>query len=596
MILNISGRAQNLVNRLIYWRLKNLNDKQFIYLLSIITGLLAGIMAILIKNTVHLIQFLLKFHFSENLQNFLLLLYPVTGIFLVVIFLRYIFRNRTEHEIPDVLYAISRNKGKMKPSNIYTTTITSVLTVGFGGSAGLEGPSVTTGSSIGSTLSQLLRLSHKHTILLISCASAAAISSLFKAPIAGVVFAVEIFMLDLTMASIVPLLISSSVGALLSYFFYSQDVIYDFQLIQQFNVKNIPFYILLGILTGLLALYFTTILTDFRKMFETIKTWYYKIIIGGLILGLLIFLMPSLYGEGYLHVNSCLKGDFGFIFEHSPFYSFRNNYYAVLIMFLFVILLKPVATAITFGAGGVGGIFAPVLFLGANVGFFFSKFVEMMGFKIPASNFALVGMAGLLAGVMYAPLTGIFLIAEITNGYELIIPLMIVSTISYAINRSFNPHSIYTRQLYDSGDLFTHNKDKTVLSMMKVESYIEKNFLVVSPEQTLRDLTNVISRSQRNIYPVIDKNGGFLGIIFFDHIKHMIFRTELYDKILVKDLSFMPSVVVSLNDSMEKVVEKFNSSGNFNLPVIDNDKYIGFLSRANILTEYRKRLNYFSEE
>lgn len=596
MAIQVTSRIQDFINQLLIWRLKHISDKRFIIFLSIIIGVFAGLSAVLIKNTVHLISYLLTFQFSDKYQNYLLLAYPMIGILIVIVLLKYILQKKAEPEIPNVLYAISRRKGEMKPSNIYTTIAASTLTVGFGGSVGLEGPSVTTGATIGSTIAQLLRLSYKQTILLIGCASAAAIASLFKAPITGVVFALEIFMLDLTMASIVPLLVSSATGALASYLFYGQDVIYDFQLLLKFRISEIPYFIILGILTGLFAMYFTNIQFYFKRVFKNLKHWTSRLLVGGIILGILIFFMPSLFGEGYASVNSCLKGDYSYLFEHSLFYSFKDNIYAVILMFLAIVLFKSIATAVTFSAGGIGGIFAPVLFLGANTGFLLAKIFEVAGIKLSASNFALVGMAGLLSGVMYAPLTGIFLIAEITNGYELIFPLMIVSTISYAINRSFYQHSIYTRNLAKRGNLMTHNKDKTILSMMQVENYLEKNFKTVHPDDSLRKLTEVISKSNRNIYPVIDSNDNFQGIVFLDHIKHLIFKPDLYDTTFVKDLSFVPSVVVDPEDSMEEVVNKFQNTGNFNIPVIKDNKYLGFVSRANILSAYRKKLNYFSEE
>jgi len=595
-MIKISTNLQNLINRLLIWRLHNVSDKYFIIFLSVTIGILAGLATVIIKNTVHFISYLLTSDFLAEFKSFLFLVYPMFGMLMIIILLRFIIRKKARAEIPNVLFAISKLDGKMSPSNIYTTIIASTLTVGFGGSVGLEGPSVTTSASVGSTLAQLLRLNYKQTVLLIGCASAAAIASLFKAPVTGIVFALEIFMLDLTMASILPLLISSTTGALASYLFYGQDVLYNFQLISKFHISEIPYYLILGLLTGLFAAYFTNVQIQIRKLFKKMGYWYLRLIIGGIILGILIFFMPSLFGEGYVTVNSCLHGDYTYLFEHSQFYAYKDNIYSVLLMFLAIVIFKSIATAVTFGAGGAGGIFAPVLFLGANTGFLFAKFFELSGIRLPASNYALVGMAGLLSGVMYAPLTGIFLIAEITNGYELIFPLLIVSTVSYAINRSFNPYSIYTRKLAQSGNLITHNKDKTVLSMMKVEKFIETNFRSISPDDSLRKLTEIISKSNRNLYPVINNENNFLGIVFLDHIKHIIFKPEFYDTIFVRDLSFVPSVLVSPDNTMEEVVKKFQDTGNFNLPVVKDGKYLGFVSRANIFSAYRKKLKYFSEE
>lgn len=595
-MVNISSNIHDFINRILIWRLKHISDKYFIIFLSILVGALAGLTAVLIKNTVHFISYLLTYNFSDKYQVFLYLAYPAIGILIVIVLLKFIIKKKPKPEIPNVLYAISRLDGKLKASNIYTTILASTITVGFGGSVGLEGPSVTTGASVGSSLAQLLRLSYKQTILLIGCAGAAAIASLFKAPVTGIVFALEIFMLDLTMASILPLLISSVTGALASYLFFGQDVIYDFQLISKFNIREIPYYLVLGLLTGLFAVYFTAIQIQIKKLFKKISSWIIRLLIGGTILGILIFFMPSLFGEGYQTVNSSLHGDYSYLFEHSQFYAYKDSIYSVILMFLALVIFKSIATAVTFGAGGVGGIFAPILFLGANLGFLFAKLFEVFGIKIQASNYALVGMAGLLSGVMYAPLTGIFLIAEITNGYELIFPLMLVSTISYAIARGFNPHSIYTRKLAKDGNLITHNKDKAVLSMMKVEKHIETNFRTVKPSDTLKRLTEIISNSNRNLYPITDEENNFLGIVFLDHIKHIIFKPEFYDTLLVKDLGFIPQVTVSPEDTMEEVVRKFQESGNFNIAVVKDGKYLGFVSRANIFSAYRKKLNYFSEE
>ncbi|OFX40129.1 MAG: chloride channel protein [Bacteroidetes bacterium GWA2_32_17] len=595
-MLTVSSNIQKFINQLLIWRLKHVNDKYFIVFLSVIVGILAGLTAVLIKNTVHFISYLITFNFFDKYQNILLLTYPFVGILIVIILLKYVIKKKAKPEIPNVLYAISKLEGKMNPSNIYTTIIASTLTVGFGGSVGLEGPSVTTGATVGSSIAQLLRLNYKQTVLLIACAGAAAIASLFKAPITGVVFALEIFMLDLTMASILPLLISSATGALTSYLFFGQDVIYNFQLISKFNIREIPFYLMLGVLTGIFALYFTTVQIYTKKIFKRFSSWFAKLIVGGIILGILIFIMPSLFGEGYQTVNSCLHGDYSYLFEHSLFYDYRNNIYSVVLMFFAIVVFKSIATAVTFGAGGVGGIFAPVLFLGANIGFLFSKVFETLGIRLSESNFALVGMAGVLSGVMYAPLTGIFLIAEITNGYELIFPLMLVSTISFAINRSFNQHSIYTRKLAQKGNLITHNKDKTVLNLMKVDKLIETNFIQVHSDDSLRKLVDIISKSQRNIYPVVDSENNFKGIVFLDHIKHIIFKQELYDTMFVRDLSFHPQAIVSLEETMKDVVRKFQITGNYNIPVVNDGKYLGFISKANVYSEYRKKLNYFSEE
>ncbi len=588
--------TNSFLKAVLIWRLKHLDDRKFILLLSIIIGLFSGIVAVLIKNSVHLVQWLLTFFFFPDYLNFLYLLYPMFGIIVVYLLIRYVFRRKPKPEVSDVLYAIHRKEGKMPPANTWLTIIASAITVGFGGSVGLEGPSATAGASMGSSIAQILRLSKKQTILLVSCGGAAAISSLFKAPITGVVFALEIFMLDLTLSSILPLLISAVVAAITSYFFFGSDVLYDFRLLSKPSWNELPFFVLLGIFTGVFSIYFISVKRWTESFFTKFKSRWKKITVGGLALGIMIFFMPSLYGEGYQTVNSCLHGDYSFLFLNSPFYHFRESIYAVIIMFFALLILKSFATFFTFEAGGVGGIFAPILFLGSSLGFLIALLLNIFGIYAVPSNFAMVAMAGMLSGVMFAPLTGIFLIAEVTNGYDLIIPLMIVSATSYAIVRSRYSYSIYTQKLAERGILFGHHKAKNIVASMKLSDFIEKNFLVVHPEMTLRQLTQVIARSSRNIYPVTDKENNLLGIIFLDHIKHMIFNEKFYDTVKVSDLFFVPNTILDINDSVFKAIKMFRESGNYNIPVIDNGKYVGFVSRANIMSAFQQEIYEHSEE
>jgi CIC family chloride channel protein len=589
-------KLNNLINYILLLSAKYTNNQQFIIIIAILTGLLSGLIAVVIKNSVHLIQWLLTFFVVSAYQHILYLFYPSIGIGIVYFLVRYVIRRKPKAEIPDVIYAIQRKEGKLPASNIWITTLLSSITVGFGGSVGLEGPSATTAASMGSNIAQFFKLNRKLTQLLIGCASAGAIASLFKAPIAGVVFALEIFMLDLTMSSILPLLISATVGAITSYLFFGNDVLYNFDIVELPNLKEIPFFIILGLFTGFFSIYFIKIKYLSHKIFRRFDKHWKRWLFGGLSIGIMIFFMPSLYGEGYQTVNSCLNGNFEFLFNNSPFYSYKNNIYAVLLIFFALIILKSFATFFTFEAGGIGGIFAPILFLGSSIGFFVSLILIQLGFNVVPSNFAMVAMAGMLSGIMFAPLTGIFLIAEITNGYDLIIPLMIVSSTSYAIVRMVFKYSIYNQVLAERGIFFGHHKSKNVISSMKIADYIEKNFITVYLDDTLRKLTEVISKSNRNIYPVVDKNGFFLGIVFLDNIKHLIFKQELYDKIRVSDLYFMPEATIDINDSMENVVKIFYKTGNYNIPVVDKGKYVGFVSRANIFTAFQKEIDYLSEE
>ncbi len=589
-------QKMTLIGRFLIWRAKHISNKQFIMILSILIGLSAGIGAFIIKKFVHLIHLLLTSGFSENYHTYLYFIYPTIGILLVIIFIKLILKQRVEHGIPSVLHAISKTNGIIKRHNIFSSIITSALTVGFGGSVGLEGPTVATGAAIGSNIGRMFRLNYRQIILMLGCASAGAMSAIFKAPIAAIVFALEVIMLDLTMASLVPLLLASVSAALTSYLLLGQDVLYPFKLVETFQISDVPFYILLGVFTGFISLYFTRMYMFIEKIFDNIKKWYSKLIIGGLILGILIFFLPSLYGEGYDAIKSNLNGDSSHLFSNSFFSAYSNEFLMIVVFFIFIILFKVIATAVTFGSGGVGGVFAPSLFLGSSAGLFFAKIFNYFGANINPRNFALVGMAGLIAGVIHAPLTAIFLIAETTGGYQLFLPLMITATISYATIKIFESNSVYTIQLAKRGELMTHHKDKNVLSMMKVKKLIETNFKTINSDATLGDLVLVISKSSRNIYPVIDNENNLLGIVFLDHIRHIMFKQEMYDKIYVRDLMYMPTPVISPEESMEDVAKKFQNSDNFNLPVVQNGKYIGFVSRANVFSSYRKLLKEFSED
>jgi|APSaa5957512576_1039674.scaffolds.fasta_scaffold00991_3 chloride channel protein, CIC family len=586
----------NLLGRFLMWRVKHISNKQFVLFLSGVVGLAVGLSAVVIKNSVHFIQSFLTHGFTKEYENYLFFVYPAIGIFIAVIFARFIIRQRVGHGIPSVLFSISKNNGILKRHNMFSSIITSSLTVGFGGSVGLEGPTVATGAALGSNIGRVMHLEYKQVILLLGCACAGAMAAIFKAPIAAIVFAMEVIMLDLTMTSLVPLLIASSTAVLTSYLFLGQDVLYTFEIKEFFKMRDLPFYIGIGILSGFISVYFTRIYMFVGALFEKINKWYIKLLLGGFFLGVLIFFFPSLFGEGYEEINSCLKGDYSYLFDHSLYYSFRDNIFAIIILLTAIILFKVFATSITFGAGGVGGIFAPTLFLGANAGLMFALFFNQFGAEISTSNFALVGMAGTIAGVIHAPLTAIFLIAEITNGYDLFIPLMIVSTISYATTKIFESNSVYTIQLAKRGELMTHHKDKNVLSLMKVEKLIEKNFLEINVEASLRDLVHIVSDSTRNVYPVTDSESNFYGIVFLDDIRHIMFKHELYDETFVRNLMFMPSTIVYRNDTMEEVAQKFQLSGKYNLPVIDDGKYKGFVSRANVFSKYRQLLKKFSDE
>jgi len=565
-------------------------------MLAVIIGFLSGLAAVVIKNAVHFIQGVLTAGFDEEYDNILYILYPVLGIIITVLFIRFILKQYVGDGVPSVLHAISKTKGILKKHNMFSSVISSSITVGFGGSVGLEGPTVATGAAIGSNIAKALHLTYKQTVTLLAVACAGAMSAIFKSPIAAIIFAVEVIMLDLTVASLIPLLLASVTAALTSYFFLGMNVLYPFEIEQLFRMKDIWLYVILGIFTGLTSFYFARVYLFLQNFFSGFKTWYWKLAFGGILLGLLIFLFPSLYGEGYKATNSALHGNTITLFENSLFYGFKDNITAVFVLIIVVILLKVVATSLTFGAGGIGGIFAPTLFTGAHAGLLFALVFKYLGFNdISETNFALVGMAGMIAGVIHAPLTAVFLIAEITEGYGLFMPLMITAVISYMTVRIFTANSIYTIQLAKRGELMTHHQDKNVLSMIDINRLIETNFKVVSYEATLRDLVNVIEGSQRNIFPVVDQEGQFRGHVILDNVRHVMFKPENYDSTLVKYLMNVPVYRISPKDTVEAVAQKFQASGKYNMPVLDQGKYLGYISKANLFGEYRTKLKEVSD-
>ena len=583
--------------KFLIWRRNHISDAQFLMILSVLVGITSGLAAVVVKQSVHTIQSFLTRGFDVELGNYLYMIYPTIGILLVVIIIRYFLRKPVGDGIPNVLYAISKNSSIIKPYQMYASIITSSLTVGFGGSVGLEGPTVSTGGAIGSNIGRMLNLDYRGLTLLVAAASAGAMSAIFKSPIAAIVFALEVLMLDLTMTALIPLLIASISAALVSYMFLGQDFIYTLRVEGIFVLKDIPYYIALGILTGFVSLYFTRMYFFITKRFDRLNTWWLKILVGAAILGVLIYFLPVLYGEGYDVVSNSLRGNFTYIFNNSIFYDYRNNVVAIMLMLIAMVFFKSVATSVTFGAGGIGGIFAPTLFLGANTGLFFAELIDYTNTgTIEPSSFALVGMAGLIAGVIHAPLTAIFLIAELTGGYGLFVPLMIVSTISYATTTYFEKTSIYTRQLARRGELFTHDKDKMVISLMNVKELLETEFLPVDKNGTLGDLVKVIKKSKRNVFPVIDKEYNFYGVVHLNNIREVIFKPELYDEVKVTNLMNEPMAMAHMDDSMEQIVEKFQKTPHYNLVVLDDGKYAGFVSRAKVFSKYRNLLKKFSSD
>lgn len=583
------------------WREKHITDKQFILILSFLVGVFTALAAFVLKFLVEYIKEFLTENFDSTGANWLYLVYPVVGIFITGLFIRYIVRDDISHGVTKILYAISRRQSRIKRHNMWSSLCASAITIGFGGSVGAEAPIVLTGSAIGSNLGSMFRMDHKALMLLLGCGAAGAVSGIFKAPIAGLVFTLEVLMFDLTMASLLPLLISSVTAACMSHLLTGTEAMFEFTLDYRFALERIPYAIALGVFCGLIAWYFTRSMNWIEDIFKKISNPYSRFVLGGIMLSVLIFLFPPLYGEGYDTISLLLNGtsseEWDTVMNNSLFY---GNSGLLVVYLLLIILFKVFVSSATNGGGGCGGIFAPSLFLGCIAGFVFSHLCNEFNIGntyIPEKNFALMGMAGLMSGVMHAPLTGIFLIAELTGGYDLFIPLMIVSVFAYLTIKVFEPHSIYSMRLAKKGDLITHHKDKAVLTMMNIESMMETDFLTVMPGMDLGQMVKVVSKSGRNIFPVIDANDELIGIVNLDDIRNIMFRQELYHRYTVESFMTVPKVKLVTTDSMEEVMAKFDTTKAWNLPVVDEDsKYKGFVSKSKMLNTYRQVLVDISAE
>lgn len=576
---------------------EDIDQVRLLYLLSLLVGLLSAIAAAVLKNTIHYTHQILTRGITRESGDYLYLAYPILGMFLTVLFVRYIVKDNIGHGISRVLYAISKGKSRLKVHNTWTSIVATTMTIGFGGSVGAEAPIVLTGSSIGSAVGSFFKLNYRSITLLIGCGAAGAVAGIFKAPIAGIVFTLEILMLDLTISSIVPLLISSVTAATVAYFLMGEKVLFSFSITEAFNITNIPWYIALGITAGFISLYFSKMTLFLEKNFAKIKNVYLRMCAGGLILSLIIYLFPSFYGEGYDTVLLLLQQGVDPVIENSIFYRLSDNFWIVVLFMACLVFLKVLATSSTNGAGGVGGIFAPVLFTGGTVGYLFASLLgRFFNIDLPDNRFVLVGMAGLMAGVMHAPLTAIFLIAEITGGYDLLIPLIITSTVAYITTRSFERHSIYHVQLAEKGELITHDKDKAVLTMMDWRKEIETDLIKVKPADTLGDLVEAISKSKRNLFPVVDEYNILEGVVSLDEVREIMFNKELYKSTHIRDLMTIPPSYIDTKENIETVMDTFRKTGAWNLPVLTNGYYVGYISKSRIYTTYRELLIQFSEE
>lgn len=590
----------SLKDRFIRWREKHVSDKQFTLLLSFFVGFFAAVAAFVLHWMIGEIQILLTQGFDYSSFNWLYLVYPVIGIYLTSLFVRYIVKGNISHGITRILYSISRNQSRLEGHNCWSSVIASAITIGFGGSVGAEAPIVLTGSAIGSNLGKAFHLDSRTMMLLVGCGASAAIAGIFKAPIAGLVFTLEVLMIDLTMASLLPILIASVTAVCFSYIFTGGESMFHFTLDNSWKLDRVPAYILLGVFGGLVSLYFIRTMTACEGFFARLKNPYAKLLAGGLLLSTLIFLFPSLYGEGYNSINILLNGkteaDWYQLLNNSLFY---GNGQLLVAYIALVLLTKVFATSATNGGGGCGGTFAPSLFMGAFCGFLFARVwnIEQIGVYIPEKNFAMLGMTAVMAGVMHAPLTGIFLIAELTGGYEQFIPLMIVSICAYLTIIIFEPHSIYGMRLAREGKLITHHTDRAVLTLMNLDSIVDRHFTPVSPDMPLGSLVHALSRSKSNLLPVLDHAGNLLGEIDLSNIRHIVFRTELYHHFTVAQLMSQPAAILGQNDPMETVMKKFDETNAQYLPVLDIENHlVGYISRTHMYASYRQMVADLSAE
>jgi len=595
----MTDQLKRVFKNFLRWRYRNISNRTFTQILSVVVGLLAGLASVTLKNLTYFIESLLEkgIVFSDNQLYFII---PIIGLTLVYLYVKYVHKEKLEHGVSSVLFSLSRKKGILSLKQIFTPLITAPLTVGFGGSVGLLGPAVASGAAISSNFGKFFHINAKTRSLLIACASAGAIASIFQSPIAAIIFAVEVFSLDLTMLSVLPLLLASISGVLTSYFFLGDETLFNFTITEPFDIQDTLFYILLGAGTGVASIYFTRMYFSILKFFELFRSPKYKLLVGGLAIGAMLYTIPPLYGEGFGFINHLLEGDHIEALGKTPFDAYTQNIWIVIALLFGITIFKAVAMTTTFAAGGGGGIFIPTMVMGSALGNVVAKVVNNsgLGFYVSESNFTLVGMAGLIAGVIHAPLTAIFLIAEITGGYGLFVPLMITATISYLITKNAISYTIYTRELAERGALISHNKDKSVLAIMNLDEVLETGFITIGRDMTLGEMVHEsVAKSKRNIFPVLDEQKALVGIVILDDIREFMFDTGMYDRIKVE--SFMhqaPEHIFYDSDNMQQVMDKFNRSGAWNLPVIKEGKYLGFVSKSKLMTAYRTELINFTKE
>ena len=583
---------------LVLWRERHIKEKSFVMVLALMVGIFSGVAAIVLKYLIHLISSSLTSGLNVTAGNYLYILYPAMGVIIAALYVRYVVRDNISHGVTRVLYSISQNKSRLKRHNMYTSIMASSITIGFGGSVGAEGPIVYTGAAIGSNLGQMFRMSPRILMILVGCGAAAGIAGIFKAPIAGMLFTLEVLMLDLTTVSVMPLLIASITSTTIAYVYTGYDFEFFFAQSEDFVTGRIPYVILLGLFCGFMSLYFTRVMNMMENIFKKVHNPWHKTFMGCIILSALVFLFPPLYGEGYESIEGLHSGDPSSIVNGSIFYHEGTMVWFIILFIALIVLTKAFATSATNGGGGVGGTFAPSLYVGCLSGFLFAYTINHLGLGIELStkNFALMGMAGVMSGVMHAPLMGIFLTAELTGGYALFLPLLIVSTISYGTIKFFMPYSIYTMRLAQRGELLTHHKDKAVLTLLKIDNVIETDFLPVSPGMDLKGMVDTISQSKRNLFPVLNAEGHLQGVVILDEIRNIMFRPDLYKRMHVNKFMSMPPAILQVTDSMDKVMKTFDDTGAWNLPVVEDGKYVGFVSKSKIFNSYRRVLRHYCED
>ncbi|WP_236021317.1 chloride channel protein [Algoriphagus oliviformis] len=574
------------------WRLRHISNKGFILILSGLIGIFSGLAAVILKSLVHSIQGFLTDGFYKEYANFMYIIYPLIGISAAYLLGRYILKDVGGHGIPDVLFNISKKSSLIPRIKVFSRVITSAFTVGFGGSVGLEAPMVVTGSAIGSNVGVLMHLNPKKRTLLIGCGAAGAISAIFGAPIGAVIFAIEVILLEISTASFIPLLIASVMGSVTSMVLIGEESLFNFQLKESFVASHLPYYLLLGMVCGVVSLYFNKMVRGTEKILDDIGDQWMRTMYGGALLGVMVFFLPPIYGEGYSTLNILIEGNHSQILDNSIFFSTIENPAMIIVFLVMIVLVKPIASAVTIGSGGSGGIFAPSLFVGGIVGFIFSYANNMLGFHIslPTAHFTLVAMCGLMAGVQHSPLSAIFLIAEITGGYELFVPLMFVSAIAYTTSAHFEKDSIYKLQLKDQGKLLPETKDQELLDTINISHVIERDLLPIHPEAQLKNLIDLVKISKRNIFPVVDEHQTLRGIITLDDFRGIMFDPEKQEKVLIRQLMHSPPEILLATDNMQSAMEKFEKSGAWNLPVVESGRYLGFVSKSRIFNTYRKRL------